>query len=228
MKLFKKKVEEPVVENTAVAGGADMAADLDAVMRKYDRESATRIWEGVPKMVMRVLMAAFSLYCIGMTLWSVELPETKLARFIAFIIILGYLTYPAKKGSLKVNYIPWYDIVLMVLGAGAFLYFAFGAMEIIKLATMIQTHHVIIGLVGLLVLAELCRRCVGLPILFVAGFFIIYTFTTGKNLPRVSYELFFWRQRYTHHAGERMLEVHRGIYHLRCVFGAYGRRGFLH
>jgi len=176
MKLFKKKVEEPVVENTAVAGGADMAADLDAVMRKYDRESATRIWEGVPKMVMRVLMAAFSLYCIGMTLWSVELPETKLARFIAFIIILGYLTYPAKKGSLKVNYIPWYDIVLMVLGAGAFLYFAFGAMEIIKLATMIQTHHVIIGLVGLLVLAELCRRCVGIPILCVVGALLVYTF----------------------------------------------------
>ncbi|MBE6940044.1 MAG: TRAP transporter permease [Ruminococcaceae bacterium] len=153
-----------------------MAADLDAVMRKYDRESATRIWEGVPKMVMRVLMAAFSLYCIGMTLWSVELPETKLARFIAFIIILGYLTYPAKKGSLKVNYIPWYDIVLMVLGAGAFLYFAFGAMEIIKLATMIQTHHVIIGLVGLLVLAELCRRCVGIPILCVVGALLVYTF----------------------------------------------------
>ena len=27
------------------------AADMDEVMRKYDRESATRIWEGTPKLV---------------------------------------------------------------------------------------------------------------------------------------------------------------------------------
>ena len=176
MKLFKKKVEEAPAVSTAAVGEGDMAAELDAVMRKYDRESATRFWDGVPKTVVRVLMAAFSLYCIGMTLFSVELPETKLARFMAFIIILGYLTYPAKKGSTRVNHVPWYDIVLMVLGAGSFLYFAFGAMDIIKLATMIETHHVIIGAVGILVLAELCRRCVGLPILCVVGVLVVYTF----------------------------------------------------
>jgi len=177
MKLFKKKVDEAVVaENTTVADSGDMAADIDAVMRKYDRESATRIWEGTPKLVVQLLMAAFSIYCIGMTFLSVELPETKLARFLGIIIILGFLTYPAKKGSMKVNYVPWYDIVLMVLGAGCFLYFAFDAMTIINLATRIQTHHVIIGAVGILVLAELCRRCVGLPILVVVGALLAYAF----------------------------------------------------
>ena len=176
MKLFKKKVEEVPVVDTAAGNGTDTATDLDAVMRKYDRESATRIWEGVPKIVIRVLMAAFSVYCIGMTLFSVELPETKLARFMAFIIILGFLTYPAKKGSMRVNYVPWYDIVLMVVGAGCFFYFAFNAMSIIKLATMIEVHHVIIGAVAILVLAELCRRCVGIPILCVVGVLVVYTF----------------------------------------------------
>ena len=174
MKLWKKKVDEAAVVDTAPVG--EVAADLDAVMRKYDRESATRYWEGVPKIVIRVLMAVFSVYCIGMTLFSVALPETKLARFMAFIIILGFLTYPAKKGTSRVNHVPWYDIVLMVLGAGSFLYFAFNAMSIIKLATMIQVHHVVIGVVGILVLAELCRRCVGLPILCVVGALVIYAF----------------------------------------------------
>ncbi len=176
MKLWKKKVDEAAAVNTAPVGEEDMAADLDAVMRKYDRESATRYWEGVPKIVIRVLMALFSVYCIGMTLFSVALPETKLARFMAFIIILGFLTYPAKKGTARVNHVPWYDIVLMVLGAGSFMYFAFNAMSIIKLATMIQAHHVVIGIVGILVLAELCRRCVGLPILCVVGVLVVYTF----------------------------------------------------
>ncbi len=172
MSLFKKKKVDEAVE----VNHHDHATDLDAVMRKYDRESATRYWEGVPKKIIRILMALFSLYCIGMTLFSVELPETKLARFLAFIIIIGFLTYPAKKGSQHVNYVPWYDIVLMVLGAGTFLYFAFNAMTIIKLATRIQTVHVVIGIIGLLVLAELCRRCVGLPILCVVGVLLVYTF----------------------------------------------------
>ena len=44
MSLFKKKVKEVPAVDTAAVGGEDMAADLDAVMRKYDRESATRIW----------------------------------------------------------------------------------------------------------------------------------------------------------------------------------------
>ena len=171
MKLFKKRVNEvPVVDS------GDMAADIDAVMRKYDRESATRIWEGWQKTVVQVLMAVFSVYCIGMTFLSVELPETKLARFLAIIIVLGFLTYPAKKGSMRVNYVPWYDIVLMVLGAGCFLYFAFDAMTIINLATRIEVHHVILGTVGILVLAELCRRCVGLPILVVVGALVAYAF----------------------------------------------------
>ena len=85
MKLFKKKVDEvPIVDS------GNMAADIEAVMRKYDRESATRIWEGWPKIVVQLLMAAFSIYCIGMTFLSVELPETKLARFLAIIIVLGF------------------------------------------------------------------------------------------------------------------------------------------
>ena len=60
MSLFKKKVEQaPAVDTAAAAAGDDVAADIDEVMRKYDRESATRIWEGVPKIVIRAIMAAF-------------------------------------------------------------------------------------------------------------------------------------------------------------------------
>ena len=40
------------------------AAEMDEVMRKFDRESATRVWEGKPKAVVSVITALFSLYCI--------------------------------------------------------------------------------------------------------------------------------------------------------------------
>ncbi len=176
MKLFKKRVEETPAVDSAAATGDDSNADLEAVMRKYDRESNTRIWEGKAKTVVQLIMAVFSLYCIGMTLWSTALPETKLCLFVGTIILLGFLTYPAHKKHVRANYIPWYDIVLMVLGAGSFYYFAFNALEIIKLSTQIEPIHVVIGTVGILILVELCRRCVGVPILCVAGALLAYTF----------------------------------------------------
>ena len=199
MKLFKKRVEEAPAVDTSSASGEDMAADLDAVMRKYDRESNTRIWEGPLRWITGGLMAAFSLYCIAMTLWSTALPETRLSLFLACIVFIGFLTYPIKKGHVKVNFMPWYDIVLMLVGTGCFLYFAFNAMTLIKLATRIEPIHVVIGAVGILILLELCRRCVGLPILCVVGVLLVYTFYNQLSwnpdfyqaLKNIIYKLFY-------------------------------------
>ena len=173
MSLHKKKVDTAPAAET---GGANDATDLDAVMRKYDRESATRIWEGTPKLIVRIIMAVFAVFCIAMTLFSRAMPEIRLTIFMGCIIVIGFLTYPAKKGSVHVNSLPWYDIALMVIGAGCFFYFAVNAMTLVRLSTRIEPVHVIIGVVGVLVLMELCRRCVGVPILCVAGALIIYAF----------------------------------------------------
>ena len=52
--------------------------DLDAVMRKYDRESNTRIWQGTPRLIERIILAGFSLYCIYVTLFATFLEEIRL------------------------------------------------------------------------------------------------------------------------------------------------------
>ncbi len=167
------KAKHPI-SSTAVIDEDD--ADVDDIMRKYDRESNTRIWEGAAKQVVSAILVLFSLYCIGMTLFSTELPETRLARFVGFIVIIGYMMYPANKKKVRPNYIPWYDVVLMVLGAAAFFYFAFNAIDIINLRGRIEIHHVVMGVIGILVVAELCRRCVGVPILVVVACLLAYAF----------------------------------------------------
>ena len=113
MSIDKKKPDTAPADGVNTA--ADEAPDLDAVMRKYDRESATRLWEGTPQLIIRILMAAFGLFCIGMTLFSKDMPEVRLTLFVGCIIIIGFLTYPASKHHVKVNYLPWYDVVLMVM-----------------------------------------------------------------------------------------------------------------
>ena len=172
MAFFKKK-----------APAAQEPMDLDAVMKKYDRESNTRIWEGTPKLVITCILAAFSLFCLYVTLFATWLEEWRLTSFVAGIVFLGYLVFPARKGQQKTNYIPWYDIVLMVLGTGAFLYFTFNALTIIQQGSKFQWYQIIIGIVGILSLAEVCRRSVGLPILIVAGCFLVYALVWGLSNP---------------------------------------------
>ena len=86
---------------------------------------------------------------------------------------------------------PWYDILFMILGTGAFLYFTFNAQNIIQQGTRFAPYQIVIGIIGLLALIEITRRCVGLPILFVALFFLIYALSYGLTNPD-----FFGRVRY--------------------------------
>lgn len=102
------------------AANASLQEEMDAVMRKYDRESATRVWTGKPKIVISVVMALFSVYCIWSTLFSTAALEIRLTAFLGLIVIMGYLTYPASKKHVHPNRLPWYDIVIMVIGAAAF------------------------------------------------------------------------------------------------------------
>ena len=157
--------------------------DLDAVMKKFDRESNVRIWEGKPRFAVNCTLAAFSLFCMCVTLFTSWLEELRLTTFVAWIVLLGFLVFPAKKGQQKTNYIPWYDIVMMVLGTGAFLYFSVNAVSIIQQGSNLAWYQIVIGIVGILTLGEVCRRSVGLPILIVAGCFLAYALIWGLSNP---------------------------------------------
>ncbi len=174
MALFKKKA----------APEASEPMDLDSVMKKFDRESNTRIWEGIPKIIVTCILAAFSVFCIYVTLFATWLDEVRLTSFMAFIMFIGFIVFPAKKGKQKTNYMPWYDIILMVAGTGAFLYYTVNAVEIVS-RFKISSLEVVIGIVGILCLAELCRRSVGLPILCVAGALLVYALIWGSTNPDI-------------------------------------------
>ena len=204
MSIFKKKTDEAMAAERmpyADDGSTGTMADVEAVMKKYDRESNVRIWEGAPKYVVMGVLAAFSLFCIAMTLWSRALQEVALTSFLGLIVIIGFVTYPASKSHVRPNHIPWYDIILMVLGAGSFFYYALNAMKIINMSVRIGTVEVVVGIIGVLIVLELCRRCVGVPILCVVGVLMVYAFinimssgggrTFVQALSRTVYNLFY-------------------------------------
>ena len=200
MSRFSKKEKEAQQKPEILSGVPSQETEavtedqINAVMKKYDRESNTRIWVGVPHTVVSLIMSLFSLYCIWSTLTSKTALEVRLTAFLGCVIVMGYLYYPASKHHVRPNYMPWYDILIMVVGAACFFYYCFNYDTIVLSLTSftkMTDFQLAVGIIGILVVLELCRRCVGLPILFVLGALLVYTFAIHTPIRRLVYKLFF-------------------------------------
>ncbi len=191
MTLFKKN---RAASDSTGFSSKDESQSPEDIMKQYDRESNTRTWTGAPKVVVTCIMCVFSIYCIWSTLFSNMALEMRITSFLAGVIIMGYLYYPAKRGYSRQNYIPWYDWLIMLVGAFCFFFYCFRypyLSRVLTSAAKLTPFYTAIGIVGLLTVFELCRRCVGLPILCVLGALLIYTFISGLPLNRLIYTLFF-------------------------------------
>lgn len=174
----------------------DAPIDADALMAEFDRESNTRHFTGAKKVTVNVLMVLFAVFalCVALlgrflnkipVLSTVMVWPGNCAVFLALILLIAYLIYPAyKKQVERVNYIPWYDYLLGILAFICFMYIAINAREIAIRAININMTDKIIAVLSILLLAEACRRVVGLPILCVIGALIIYAFIQGTTFPR--------------------------------------------
>ena len=119
--------------------------EVDEIMKKYDRESNTRIWEGTPGMVVRYALAAFSVFMIWMNLFATWDERIRRSIFVGLLILFTFIIYPLRKGKPgKPNSMPWYDIVLALVGSSCFFYFALNLKEITAMATRITQSLIVI------------------------------------------------------------------------------------
>ena len=197
MSFWKKEKDAapPVSEAAADSQEVGTAADVDEVMKKFDRESNVRVWEGTPKWIVKFIMIAFSLFCMYLTLLNTGQAEFRLCTFLGGIIIIGFLNFPIKKGMVKVNSLPWYDIIIMIAGCTPFFYFAFNAEKINMMDYAKVSNDPMLlafAVIGILAMVELCRRSVGLPILCVAGALILYTlFGANIRIGKALFDMFY-------------------------------------
>ena len=111
---------------------------------------------------------------------------------LAFGLLLCFLMFPAAR-SLATRQIPIYDIVLALVGAGCALYLWFGYEGLVDRDGILMNVDVfgfsfpfeaVLGGVGMLLLMEATRRSIGLPLVIVAGVFIVYSIF-GQSMPDI-------------------------------------------
>lgn len=149
------------------------AEELDDYMSKYDSESRYRRFKDWKKYLIIIISVAFCLFQLYSILSGKITAQVVRATHLAFVMALAYLLFPMKKDMPK-DKLPWYDVIIAIVGACSWLYITINFDSLIRRAGIYNTTDIIIGIIGILILFEACRRIVGMPILIISLVFIVY------------------------------------------------------
>lgn len=170
--------EHSVIDNIIPTTNED---EIKKLMSDLDREQAFRehkCWRQYITVLISISFCIFQLYATLTGRIPVQLLRS---THLAFVQLLAFILFPAKKNMPK-NTLPLYDVVLGFAGAGCWAYYIICFEQIVRRAGAYTTLDIVVGLIGIIILFETCRRIVGLPIMIIAGCFILYAFV-GKYLP---------------------------------------------
>ena len=188
-----EKVMEPMLPTTN-------EEEIKNLMKELDVDQAYRehkCWRQYITIVVSVLFCIFQLYA---TLSGVVTAQILRATHLAFVQLLAFLLFPATK-KMPRDTLPFYDVILGLMGAACWLYIVVNFDSIARRAGMFAPFDITVAVIGILILFESCRRIVGLPIMIIAGVFIAYAFFgayfpgflnhRGYSIRRVASHLFY-------------------------------------
>ena len=170
--------ESPLVESLLPTTNED---EMKNLMQNLDREQSYRehkCWRQYITVLVSIAFCVFQLYA---TLSGHIPAQIVRASHLAFVQFLAFLLFPAAK-SMPKDTLPLYDVFLAFVGAGCWCYYIINFDSIVRRAGAYTPIDIAVGVLGIIILFESCRRIVGLPIMIIAGSFILYAFI-GKYLP---------------------------------------------
>ncbi len=176
--LETTEVKSSAIDNILPTSNED---EMKNLMKDLDREQAYRehkCWRQYITVIISIVFVAFQLYA---TLSGTVTAQILRASHLAFVQLLAFLLFPATK-KMPRNTLPFYDVLLGLAGAGCWMYIVINFQNLVRRSGNNTTLDVVIGIIGILILFESCRRIVGLPIMTIASIFVIYAFV-GKYLP---------------------------------------------
>ncbi len=149
--------------------------------------------------VISLIAAAWSLFQIWIAspfpfMFNIGIITDVPARAIhlSFAILLCYLTFPAARRFAS-DRVPWYDLLLAFVACAATLYLFVNWGGIVSRQGILLTTEMfgvevpveaIIGGLGIVLLLEATRRSIGLPLVIVAGVFLVYS-VFGQSMPDI-------------------------------------------
>lgn len=152
------------------------AEEQQAILEKYDPESATRKLTGVFAWIVFFGLLAFSLFQLYTAIVSVFTAQIQRSVHLGFALSLIFLLFPITKNKKKTG--KWQvsplDIILALLSIAVGAYWPLFMEDIAMRVGILTTTDFAIGLIAILLVLEATRRAVGLPITIIAVVFMLY------------------------------------------------------
>ncbi len=178
--------KKPAPEKKAPAAAQKPSAPEDTVdgaeiLKKFDKEADFRTLAGFLGKFIAALAIAFSVFQVYTAAFGVLDAMIQRAIHLSFGLSLIYLLYPSRKKWSRHKLHPL-DVALAVAGAAAPLYIVAFYQQLVLRAGTTTPMDIFIGVLGMALVIEAARRVVGLPIIIIAGVFILYAFA-GPLIP---------------------------------------------
>ncbi len=169
-----------------------MSVDLSELKRKFAYERSLKGWQAFLVIAISLTFSVFHLIN-GSYTGLLQLDIVKSVH-LAFAIALAFLLFPTRKSSWHYGKIPWYDVVLAVIGAYVTLYIALNYKELLHRAAIgYTTLDYVIALLGIVFVLEATRRAVNPALSVVAIIFILYA-KFGSDIPFISHPAYTWNE----------------------------------
>lgn len=151
------------------------------LLSKYDKESRFREFSGLLKWVVTIGAISFSCFQLYTAIFGTLASQLQRSVHLTFAMALIFLLYPMHKNA-AVNRLPIYDAILALLSIFVGLYWTFEYNELVRRAGMYNDLDFIVGGLAILLVLEIARRVVGVPIVVIAVTFLLYALY-GNHMP---------------------------------------------
>src|SRR5258706_3084227 len=187
----------------APEGSTASRAELETMVAEAD--AGGRKPTGITRLILFWVAIAWSLFQLWyasplpfLLRWGVFNDSHARSIHLAFALFLAFMTFPRAKSSPR-TYVPVYDWLLALLGAGAALYLLVFYRDLAQRPGLPTTVDLIFGVVGIALLIEAARRAVGPALAIIAGLMLLYIFAgpylgglfahRGASLSRVASQM---------------------------------------
>lgn len=165
----------------------------EEILEKYDRESTFRKKLGIWAWVVTFMGVSLTIFHLYTGYYGAYQSQIQGAIHLGTALGLIFLLYPIKKGlQRKQTGVPWYDVLLAFTALFACYYNIYHYQGLLQRTVFgYEPFDYVVATIGVLLVLEATRRCVGLPIVIVCSAAMAYALW-GSGIPTLSHRGFSW------------------------------------
>jgi len=168
--------ETPTVLTTQMEGvEAVSKEEIEKILKQVDKEAAARKLTGLPHWIVYVIGFSWSVFQVYTAAFGLLPAQLQRSIHLAYAFVLTYLLFPARAGN-EDNRLHWYNWALAIFAGYIGLYMALNYMRIMEAGGDYSRMDYFAAGCGILLTLEAARRVVGLPIVCLATFFLLFSY----------------------------------------------------